>query len=64
MSTNPHTEYELLWVRNFGQAFECDQEVHWRVLVDHVFEVEDTDQFVLLKEDAKVLKKKATCVFL
>ena len=50
-------------MRNFGQAFERDQEVHWRVLVDHAFEVEDTDQFVLLKEDAKVLKKKATCVF-
>ena len=31
--------------------------------MDHVFEVEDTDQFVLLKEDVKVLKKKATCVF-
>ena len=31
--------------------------------MDHAFEVEDTDQFVLLKEDAKVLQKKATCVF-
>ena len=31
--------------------------------MDHAFEVEDTDQFVLLKEDAKVLKKKATCAF-
>ena len=31
--------------------------------MDHAFEVENTDQFVLLKEDAKVLKKKATCVF-
>ena len=31
--------------------------------MDHAFEVEDTDQFVLLKEDAKVLKKKTTCVF-
>ena len=60
---NSRTEYELLWARNFGQAFEHDQEVHWRVLVDHAFEVEDTDQFVLLKEDAKVLKKKATCAF-
>ena len=31
--------------------------------MDHAFEVEDTDQFVLLKEDTKVLKKKATCAF-
>ena len=31
--------------------------------MDHAFEVEDTDQFVLLKENTKVLKKKATCVF-
>ena len=50
-------------MRNFDQAFEHNEEVHWRVLVDHAFEVEDTDQFVLLKEDAKVLKKKTTCVF-
>ena len=63
LQKNSHTEYELFWARNFGQAFEHDQEVHWRVLVDHAFEVKDTDQFVLLKEDAKVLKKKVTCVF-
>ena len=63
LQENSYTEYELLWVRNFGQAFEHDQEVHWRVLVDHAFEVEDTDQFILLKKDAKVLKKKTTCTF-
>ena len=63
LQENSHIEYELLWARNFSQTFEHDQEVHWRVLVNHTFEVEDTDQFVLLKEDTKVLKKKATCVF-
>ena len=31
--------------------------------MDHAFEVKDTNQFVLLKEDAKVLKKKTTYVF-
>ena len=61
LQKNSHTEYKLLWIRNFGQTFEYDQEVHWKVLMDHVFEVEDTNQFVLLKEDAKVLKKKTIC---
>ena len=31
--------------------------------MNHAFEVENTDQFVLLKKDAKVQKKKATCAF-
>ena len=56
-------EYEILWARNYGVAFKHNQEVLWRVLVDHAFEVENTNEFVLLKEDVKVLKKKANCAF-